>query len=302
MKTALVGLDGAVVSFMSTGWSGGSPREAVEVASGSAERQIEEAGERPRACGCACAGLVDGPAGVVVSSPNLPEWIDVELSAMLSQALGLPVVLENDANAAAYAEYEMGAGRGARNVVMLTLGTGIGGGIVLGGSLYRGSHGTAGEIGHSTVDLNGPPCLCGSRGCLERMANAEAVVERAMELLGAGRRSALDGIAATRPLMAVDVGRAASGGDEVALEALAAVGRVLGVGLANISQILDPDVIVIGGGVMGAGEQLLRPAREELEARLSGHEFRGPRVVPAALGETAGVVGAALLAREALAL
>ncbi len=302
VKTALVGVDGAVLSFESREWSGGPPEDAVDAAVSSARSQIRSSGLVPDGCGCACAGLVDATAGVVRYSPNLPEWCDVELSAMFSRELGIPVALENDANAAAYGEYAVGAGRGARNLVMLTLGTGIGGGIVLDGRLYRGSHGMAGEIGHTTVDTEGPTCACGSRGCLESLANAEAVVARALDLLDGGRGSALEGIAASRPLRAVDVGKAAASGDDVATEALAVVGRALGVGLANVSQILDPDVIVIGGGVIAAGEPLLRPAREELEARLSGYEFRGPRVVPAALGDTAGVVGAALLAREGLAL
>lgn len=301
VKTALVGVDGAVLSFESNEWSGGPPADAVDTAVASARTRMSETGLGPVACGCACAGLIDSAEGIVRYSPNLPEWCDVELSAMLSCELGLPVVLENDANAAAYAEFEVGAGRGARTMVMLTLGTGIGGGIVIDGRLYRGGHGMAGEIGHITVDRDGPTCACGSRGCLERLANAEAVVARAEELLGAGRDSTLRKKSAARPLKAVDVGLAASEGDEVAVEALASVGRALGVGLANVSQILDPDVIVIGGGVIAAGEPLLRPAREELEARLSGYEFRGPGVVPAALGESAGVVGAALLAREALA-
>ncbi len=302
VKTALVRVDGAVLSFDSHEWSGGPPGDAVKVAADSARSQMESSGLTPDACGCACAGLIDCAEGVVRSSPNLPDWHDVELSAMLSRELGLPVVLENDANAAAYAEYLVGAGRGARDLVMLTLGTGIGGGVVLGGRLYRGSHGTAGEIGHTTVEREGPVCACGSRGCLERLANAEAVVAKARELLEQGRRSALSEKAASGTIHAVDVGLAAAAGDQVAIDALAAVGRALGVGLANVSQILDPDVIVIGGGVVSAGEPLLRPARQELEARLSGYEFRGPRVVPAALGDTAGVVGAALLAREGLAL
>jgi glucokinase len=302
VKTALVGVDGAVLAFRSVGWSGGPPAEAVEAVGSSLEDLVRESGESPVACGCACAGLVDGVAGVVRSSPNLPTWHDVELADMVAGRTGLSTTLENDANAAAYGEYAVGAARGASNAVMLTLGTGIGGGIVLGGRLFRGSHGMAGEIGHTTVDMDGPSCLCGSRGCLERLANARAIVAGASDLVNSGRPSSTSGMVANGTLTARDVGAAASAGDAVAAEALAAVGRVLGVGLANVSQTLDPDVIVVGGGVIGAGELLLGPAREELETRLYGCGFRAPKIVAAQLGEAAGVVGAALLARSTLDL
>ncbi|MFH1501983.1 MAG: ROK family protein [Candidatus Eisenbacteria bacterium] len=302
VKTAHVGVDGAVLAFASVGWSGGDPSEVVEAVALAAARLARDSGETPVACGCACAGLVDRAAGIVRSSPNLPTWRDVELARMLADRLGLPTWLENDANAAAFAEYEVGAARGAANAVMLTLGTGIGGGIVLDGRLYRGSHGMAGEVGHSTIDLDGEPCLCGARGCLERYANAGAIVARATELVASGRESSLGERATAGTLTAKDVGAAALDGDAVAVEVLASVGRILGVGLLNVSQILDPDVIVIGGGVVAAGEPLLGPAREELEAQLPGAGFRAPRVVAAELGETAGVVGATLLARAALDL
>jgi len=300
VKAALVSEDGAVLSFVSAGWSGGGPEDAVRVAARLVDELTTGRDVAPTACGCACAGLVQTGAGVVRSSPNLPTWKDVRLSGMLSDALGLTVWLENDANAAAYAEFHVGAARGAENAVMLTVGTGVGGGVVVGGRLYRGSHGTAGEIGHTTVDTDGPECVCGSRGCLERMANADAIVARALELIGSGRPSTLTGRAGDGTLSSSAVGRAASEGDPVAIEALEGVGRVLGVGLANVAQVLDPDVIVVGGGVAEAGEPLLGPAREEMNARLSGCEFRGPHLVAAALGETAGVVGAALLAIENL--
>ncbi|MBD3349271.1 MAG: ROK family protein [Candidatus Eisenbacteria bacterium] len=298
VKTALVSVDGAVLSFASGSWSGRGPADAVETAALSVPGLVDEAGVSPAVCGCACAGLVDSARGVVHSSPNLPTWSDVRLADMLSERLGLNVKLENDANAAAFAEFEVGAAREAGNAVMLTLGTGVGGGIVLGGALYRGSHGSAGEIGHTTIDLDGAACVCGSRGCLEGMASAGAVVRHAVEMIGGGRESALSPAVSAGTLSSRDVGAAAARGDEVALESLAAVGRNLGVGLANISQILDPDVIVVGGGVAEAGDLLLAPAREEMRARLSACDFRAPLIVAAELGETAGVVGAALLARD----
>lgn len=299
VKAALVSVDGAVVSFVSAEWSGGPPSDAVDSATGLAARLGAEGSEaNPLACGCGCAGLVDRAHGIVRSSPNLPSWRDVELAKALKERLGLRTALENDANAAAYAEYVVGAARGATNAVMLTLGTGVGGGIVLGGRLYRGSHGTAGEIGHSTISLEGPRCSCGARGCLEALTSAGSIASRAADLLAEGRRSTLAAVSAVRALTAKDVGEAAAAGDAVAAEALAAAGAALGAGLANVVQILDPDVVVVGGGVAAVGEHLLGPARREMAARVQGCDFRSPRIVPAELGEAAGVVGAALLARD----
>jgi len=298
LKAAIVSSEGAVAAFDVVPWSAGDPEEAVSLIRDQRDRLVARAGPCAlSACGCGCAGLVDTGRGVVHASPNLPTWHDVQLSRALEGALGLPTVVENDANAAAFAEYEVGAARGARNAVLLTLGTGVGGGIVLGGELYRGSHGGAGEVGHMAVTLDGPACPCGSVGCIERLVNAESIVRRAASLLDAGRPSSLRGIDG---LTAKDVGDAARAGDPVASGAVAEAGRILGVGLANIVQLLDPDVIVVGGGVAEIGEPLLGPAREELADRVASYHAAVARVVPAELGEVAGVVGAALLARDGL--
>ena len=298
VKAALVSVEGAVASFAAAEWSGGPPSDAVDAARALADRLLDEGSDPPEACGCGCAGLVDRDRGIVRLSPNLPSWRDVELAKALEDGLGLRTAVENDANAAAYAEFVVGAARGSDNAVMLTLGTGIGGGIVLGGKLYRGSHGAAGEIGHSPIDPDGPPCSCGARGCLEALSNAFSITERAANLVAGGRPSSLAALAAKKILTAKDVGDAAAAGDQVALEALSSTGAALGAGLATIVQFLDPDVVVVGGGVASVGEHLLGPARDEMVARVQGSEFRAPRVVPAELGEAAGVVGAALLARD----
>jgi glucokinase len=298
LKAAIVSSEGAVAAFDVAPWSAGEPEEAVALIAGQRDRLVARVRPRPlSACGCGCAGLVDPGRGVIHASPNLPAWHDVQLARMLEGALDLSVVVENDANAAAYGEFAVGAARGAANAVLLTLGTGVGGGIVLGGRLYRGSHGGAGEVGHMAVTLDGPPCPCGSTGCIERLVNAEAIVARAVSLLESGRTSSLGG---TSSFTAKDVGDAAQAGDSVAAEAVAETGRILGIGLANLVQLLDPDVIVLGGGVAEIGEPLLGPARAELERRIASYHASTVRVVPAALGETAGVVGAALLARDAL--
>lgn len=298
LKAAIVSSEGGVAAFDVEPWSAGEPAEAVAAIVGQRDRLVAETGTRAlEACGCGCAGLVDHETGTVHASPNLPTWRDVQLARALEDALGLPTVVENDANAAAYAEYVAGAARGAANAVMLTLGTGIGGGIVLGGRLYRGSSGGAGEVGHMAVMLDGPPCPCGSTGCIERLVNAEAIVRRAASLLEAGRPSSLPAIGG---LTTKDVGDAARSGDPVAVDAVTEAGRILGVGLANLVQLLDPDVIVLGGGVAEIGEPLLGPAREELAARVASYHATVVKVVRAELGEVAGVVGASLLARDGL--
>jgi len=298
IKAALVSEGGGLVAFLSMPWSGGAAGDAVDVVS-RLKQNLTSANEDHEvvACGVGSAGLVDTRTGVVRLSPNLSEWHDVELRRMVAEAVGLPTRIENDANAAAYGEYLAGAARGATNAIVLTVGTGIGGGLILNGSLYRGG-GFAGEVGHTTIERDGDPCPCGNTGCLERVANAEAVVRSVRRLLDGGRESVLAVTGVAEALTANDVGRAAAAGDAVATEALEEVGRALGAGLANLALTLDPDVIVIGGGVAAAGEPLLAPARAEMAQRCYGSSVSLPRVVPAELGNTAGVIGAALLARD----
>jgi glucokinase len=299
VKAAIVPDDGTVAAFVVRPWSGGPPADVVAAARELADELAPDGPRGIAACGAGCAGLVDGVRGVVYFSPNLPAWRDVELARMLSGALGIPTLIENDANAAAYGEHAAGAARGAANAAVLTLGTGVGGGLILGGKLHRGAHGFAGEVGHATIDYDGVRCVCGGNGCLERLVNAEAIVARATELARGGHTRLADLLRA-RPLTAKDVGEAADLGDCAAVRTLEEIGRLLGVGLANLVQILDLEVIVIGGGVASAGERLLVPARIEMAARVQGPSWRLPRVTLAELGETAGVVGAALLARDRL--
>ena len=298
IKAALVSPEGALVAFRSMPWSGGAVADAVDVVS-RLKVDLTSANEDHEvvACGVGSAGLVDTSAGVVRLSPNLPEWRDVELRRKVAEALGLPTNIENDVNAAAYGEYVAGAARGATNAVVLTLGTGIGGGLILDGKLFRGG-GFAGEVGHTTIERDGDACRCGNAGCLEQLANAGAVVRSVRRLVDEGRESVLVTTGAATALTAEKVGEAAAAGDAVATEALEETGRALGAGLANLVLTLDPDVIVIGGGVAAAGEPLLAPARDEMVRRCYCSGASRTRVVPAELGDTAGVVGAALLARD----
>ena len=249
------------------------------------------------AAGVDCAGLIDGERGLLHTSPNLSGWDDVPLRSMFEKALGCPVVVENDANAAAYGEWAKGAGMGLRNFVCLTLGTGVGGGIVLNGALYRGSSGFAGEIGHSVILADGPPCACGNRGCLEAMISAKAIVARALEMLrsSGGRRPDWEGGCTVEMLS-----RAAEAGDAVAVAAFAETGRYLGIGLVNVVHILAPEAIAIGGGVMGAGDFILDPARATLRDCVMDEVMASVRIVRARLGNRASFIGVSLLALAAI--
>jgi glucokinase len=212
----------------------------------------------------------------------------------------------NDADAAAWAEYRYGAARGADLALMITLGTGIGGGIVMDGRLQRGSHGVAGEWGHMRVVPDGRLCACGNRGCWEQYASGTALGQTAREVARNSPAAAallLDRVAGDPDrLTGEDVARAAADGDALARELLAEVGSWLGQGIADLAAVLDPEVVVIGGGVSVLGETVLGPARDRLERALPGRGFRpGPKVVAAQLGAQAGLVGAADLVRRAVA-
>jgi glucokinase len=245
---------------------------------------------------------LDRRTGTAVYSTHLP-LANVAFEAVMSERLGLPVVVDNDGNCAVLAEARFGAGGGADDVVMLTLGTGIGGGLVLGGRLHRGWIGAGGELGHMVIDMDGPPCQghCPNRGCLEVMASGSALVREA-SLRVARRPDTALGLALEegRELTGPFVTELAHDGDPVAQDAIATVGRALGVGLASIVNVLNPEVIVIGGGVIAAGEMLLEPARAEMRRRALAPARDAVRIVPAEFGDEAGMIGAALMAREAV--
>ncbi len=245
------------------------------------------------AAGVACAGLIDREVGGIITSPNLEGWDGVELGRIFSAALTVPVHVENDANAAAFGEYRMGAGRGTKDFACLTLGTGVGGGLIVGGGLHRGFHGLAGEIGHTIVMEGGPRCSCGNRGCLEALVGAGYIVERAREALASEPESALGGLG---EITVKDISIAASKGDKLALEVLKETGRFLGIGLCNLIHMIDPEVIAIGGGVAGAGEHILGPARAVIRDCVMHEVLAGVRIVQAELGNRAAMVGVSILA------
>jgi len=252
------------------------------------------------AVGIGIPSTLDDARGESVYSTHLP-LAGVRVQALLAERLDLPVFVDNDANLHLLAEHRLGAAMGARNALMLTLGTGIGGGILIDGRLYRGASGAAGELGHIVIDEDGPSCQgnCPNRGCLEVMASGTALGREAERIawarpdsaLGRARRSR-GGI--TGPL----VTELAHDGDPAARDVVALVGRRLGVGLSSLVNVFAPDVIVIGGGVVAAGELLLTPAREELRARALPPARDRVRVLPARFGDEAGMLGAALLALD----
>lgn len=249
--------------------------------------------------GVGVPGTVDHGAGIVRETPNLG-WRDLPLRDLVGEATGLPAVLENDANCAAYGEWWQGAGRGAERLVGLTLGTGVGGGIVIGGEIYRGASGAAGEVGHMSVDFAGRPCACGSLGCVEAYASGPGIASRAADALPGGDGSLPGGIASGggAPVTARTVCEAAAAGDARASRILAGAARVLGVAVANLVNLLNPDVIVIAGGVAAAGDRLFGPLGREVGRRAFPSAMEACRIVPAELPETAGVIGAAGVFRQ----
>jgi len=244
--------------------------------------------------------LIDQRSGIAVSAVNLP-LVDIPFRDLMAERLGLPVVVDNDANCAALAEARAGAGHGATELLMLTIGTGIGGGLYLRGEVYRGWIGSGAELGHMVVERDGRPCQgnCPNWGCLESVASGTALV-REVSLSVARRPDTALGRAleAGQELTGPMITELASAGDPVAGDAIGVVGRALGVGIANLVNIFNPQVVVIGGGVSAAGDLLLDPAREVMALRALRPGSEVVRVEAAAFGAEAGMVGAAILARE----
>ncbi|PYO80921.1 MAG: hypothetical protein DMD65_14275 [Gemmatimonadetes bacterium] len=244
--------------------------------------------------GIGSPGPLDTTTGVVLLTPNLG-WVNFPLRDRVAGVLGMPATLDNDANCAIFGEWWRGAARGASHVVGLTIGTGIGGGIVLAGRVYRGKSDIAGEIGHMTIDLNGRRCKCGNYGCLEAYASGPAIAARAIEGIEAGADSSLpryvNGDLAR--ITAQIVYEAAHDGDEYALEVVHDTAKFLGAGVANVVNIFNPEVVVICGGVTLAGDKLFLPLRSEVKRRAFKPAVEACRIVPGELTGTAGVYGAA---------
>jgi glucokinase len=253
------------------------------------ERTLEREGRAVRGVSIGAPGVIARKEGIVMSSPNLPGWERIPLLERLGREIDRPMILENDANAAVYGEYWAGAGRESRTIVLLTLGTGVGGGIIVNGELLEGADGMAGEIGHLTVEREGEPCPCGNRGCLERYASATGISMRYNQLCSGGTE-ADEGKKTTTSrevyLLAVD-------GNPLAQRALAEAGMYLGVAMAAIVNIINPECIIIGGGVLPAWDYIVPAASREMLTRAFQAPAERLRILPAALGDRAGIIGAA---------
>ena len=242
--------------------------------------------------GVGAPGPLDRERGIVVTTPNLG-WTNFPLRDVIAQRTRLPVRIDNDANCATLGEWWLGAARGARNVIGMTIGTGIGGGIILGGRLYHGASDVAGEIGHATIDITGRRCKCGNYGCLEAYASGPSIADRAREAIGADDDALLVRMVGgdLSRITAATVYEAAKLGDDVALDVVRETSRFLGAGIANLLNIFNPDVVVIAGGVTQAGETLFGPLRREVRKRAFRPAVDACQIVPGVLA-AAGVVGA----------
>lgn len=251
--------------------------------------------------GVACAGGIDSASGVVVTpSPNLPDWFDIPLQDIIKKRFNVDTFVLNDASSAALGEQRFGAGQGVKNLVLVTLGTGIGGGIIIDGNLYLGARGSAGELGHMTVDEGGPVCGCGNTGCLEVMASGRAVAREAVRRLSQGEKSSLTEITGGKVenITTEQVAAAAAADDSLALDVLSRASHYLGVGLVNIVNVFNPEMIILGGGMAELESLYVEPAKKLVMERAFSISTKKLSIVTARLGNEAGVYGAAVYAIE----
>lgn len=295
LRVALVTNDGQVLERREAALE----REGVARQTASVVQELRDRATTIEAIGVGIPGLVNPQTHKVVISSGLPSAEQGNLQADLSNLTGLPVALENDANAAAYGEYITGAGRGSRNMFYVTLGQGIGGAIILDGKLWLGASGFAGEFGHITIDPDGAECVCGNTGCLETVASAPNIVRRTHERLFRDGTSSLSKLAMNRDFTAADVAREARNGDDFALLMIERTGRYIGTAIASVINLLNLERIVLGGGVMEAGDLILDPIIREAGRRSFQPCFEATQIVAAGLGADAVAIGAAMLARDA---
>ena len=300
IKGGLVRADGSVTVRKSIKTeAGGGPDHVVARMAGLAEALIAESGVAADDVAAVCVGSpgpLDSKTGIVHDAPNLA-WRNVPLAGLLAAKLSVPVFVENDANAAAYGETWAGAGRGARCCIMLTLGTGIGGGIVMGGELWRGVNDAGAELGHATIKYDGRPCNCGMNGCIEAYASASAVAQRMKEAVEAGGESSLGtDILAGKDVDAEAIHQAAEAGDALSREIIEETGRLLGIAITNTVHIFNPDMVILHGGLVNAGEMLFEPLIAKVKELCFEASLKDLRILTSALGGDAGIVGAAGLA------
>ena len=280
--------------------SAGTGAEVIDRIVDAITEDREVAGAEVQAVGIGLPSLIDHARGVVVSTVHHPLQ-DVPVRDVVAERLGLPVFLDNDANAALLAEHRFGAARGFSNVVLLTVGTGIGGAAIVDGQLMRGASGAAGEFGHTVVDMDGPPCACGNAGCFEAVVSGRALGAAGTRVARAAPESALGAaLAAGRDISGALVTELAHDGDAAARDVVALIGMRLGIGIVNVVNVFNPELVIVGGGVIAAGDMLLEPARTVVRERALRPARDQVRIVPARFGEEAGMLGAAVLALDGL--
>lgn len=297
LRVALVDDTGRILTHLKQETPKGDSAGCLVNALANAAEQWSDEKQRVVAASIMVPGAVDSDKAVVLQAPNLPSLVNFGLKAALEQRLGWPVFLENDANAAAVGEMWLGAARGCRDVMSVTLGTGVGGGVILDGKLWRGSHGSGGEIGHTTVDpFSGVKCKCGNTGCLEMFASASAIVRMTRENLSLFPKTSLTG----DELTAERVYKAGLEGDELALAIFKRFGMYLGIGLANIINLIDPEIIVITGGAANGWDLFATDMYRQVEERAFRTTAQQVRIARAECGDNAGLLGAARLAQTGL--
>jgi glucokinase len=279
------------------------PEAVIENLSSGIEDFLSESEIRPEglnAISMAVAGVIDMKRGLITVSPNLPGWNNIPLRKIIYDKFKITTFLLNDADAAALGEYFYGAGQGLNTIIVLTLGTGIGGGIIINGKLYFGHSVSAAEIGHMVIDTNGPKCACGNRGCLEALASGTAVAREAISRIRRGGQSSLVEIAGGKPenITAEMVHRAAKEGDSLACEVIDRAAYYLGIGVVNLLNIFNPEMVIFGGSMAQMGDLLLQPVRQIISEKAYPHMVKSTSIVQARLGNDAGILGAAVYAME----
>ncbi len=294
LRTAILSPDGEILdrhkeaTHATDGW-----KKVVERLTENIKRQRDIAtqkGLEVSAVGVGAPGVIQGDKGIVVKSPNFPDWNNLPLKDLLEKTLGTPVFIENDANAAALGEQWRGAGRGIKSMILLTLGTGVGGGIILDNKIWHGADGMAGEIGHMTLIPDGRPCSCGNTGCLEMYASARGIVQSYREALGTS--------GSPKHITSAQVYEAARAGNEIGVRVMKEMGRMLGIGIASLINIFNPERIVIGGGVKDAWPLFIGATREEIIKRAFEVPAKRTEIVSSQLGDDAGMAGAAAVALQ----
>src|SRR5918996_2283622 len=295
IMAALISNSGAVIE-----------REEAPLVSGKIVETVAQLGKQMlardpniEAIGVAIPGLVNRQSNRVITSRELPATALEDLHEQFTQMIGVPVKIENDANAAAYGEFRVGAGHGSRDMFYITIGEGIGGALIIDGRLWTGSSGFAGEVGHITIDTEGFECVCGNTGCLETVASAPSIVRRARERLHRDSTSSLSRLGLNKNFTADDIAHAANEGDDFALMMIERTGKFIGTGVATVINLLNIERIVLGGGVMDAGPLILNPIIQEVKRRAFLRCFEATEIIIATLDLDAAPVGVALLARDA---